>query len=237
MKCTNSRILLLLLAGLSSCGIIKDTPKYQLDDGFYKSNIFKLLTNIVYVSNTEDTVFIYYISPKTKNPDTVNYSKRTFPQVFPNNVLRSNIFKQASFDIDFLTIPFKYRPAQKDFPRQFNTNLNGVVYLGYRNDIYQLRYKNTMLKKYQRQTWHYGFSFGLFTGLGGTTMNPSVTNNHIVTEYDGVVWSKGVAGIIGVNNFTIGLAVGFDDLLDNNKKIWLYQRKPWIGFAFGLNLN
>ena len=68
-------------------------------------------------------------------------------------------------------------------------------------------------------------------------MNPWVTNNQIVTEYDGVVWSKGVAGIIAINNFTIGLAIGFDDLLDNNKKYWIYQAKPWVGFAFGLNLN
>ena len=68
-------------------------------------------------------------------------------------------------------------------------------------------------------------------------MNPSVTNNQITTEYDGLVSSKGLAGIIGINNFTIGLALGYDNLLDANKKKWIYQGKPWIGLAFGLNLN
>ena len=68
-------------------------------------------------------------------------------------------------------------------------------------------------------------------------MNPWVTNNRIAIEYDGVVWTKGVTGIIGLNNFTTGLAVGWDHLLDRNMAYWIYQGKPWIGFVFGLNLN
>ncbi|WP_165940196.1 MULTISPECIES: hypothetical protein [Dyadobacter] len=58
-----------------------------------------------------------------------------------------------------------------------------------------------------------------------------------MSEYDGLVWGKGIAGIIGINNFTIGLAIGFDNLLDKNKQVWIYQGKPWLGLAFGLNLN
>ena len=237
MTFKNSPVLFIFLAGCLGCGIIKDTPKYQLSDGFYKSKIFQQPAKKVYADNREDTVFIYHVNTKTKLPDTSVHLKINFPQLLVNDNAKSHLLKQASFDIDFLTIPFKYRPAQKYFPRQFNTNLNGVIYLGYRNDIYQFRYKQIPLKNFQRHTWHYGFSFGLFTGLGGTSMNPWVTNNQIVTEYDGVVWSKGVAGIIAINNFTIGLAIGFDDLLDNNKKYWIYQAKPWVGFAFGLNLN
>jgi hypothetical protein len=68
-------------------------------------------------------------------------------------------------------------------------------------------------------------------------MNPWVTENQITQEYDGVVWSKGIAGIIGIDNFTIGLALGWDHLLDKNKNYWIYQGKPWLGLAFGLNLN
>ena len=115
--------------------------------------------------------------------------------------------------------------------------MNGAVYFGHRTDVYRLNYKKTPLHQFQRRIEHYGFSFGLITGLGGTTMNPSVTNSQISSEYDGLVWSKGIAGIFGVNNVTIGLALGYDDLLDNNKQYWIYQRKSWIGMAFGLNLN
>ncbi len=221
----------------SSCKTGRETSKYQLSDGYYKGTTFSNQHNTVYIDNSEDTISIYLIQRQTKSIDTLNEFKKTFPQLSSDFSLLPATFKQASFDIDFLTIPFKYRPVQKDFPRQFNTNLNGALYLGYRSDIYQLRYIKTPLKNFTRQTLHYGLSFGLFTGLGGTTMNPSVTTNQITAEYDGAVWSKGIAGIIGINNFTIGLAFGYDDLLDNNKKKWLYQSKPWLGLAFGLNIN
>lgn len=228
---------LLCLLGLYSCRITNELPKYQLSDGYYKSNIFEQQSKIVYIDNSEDTISIYLADPSTKTVDLLSPSKRTLPQLASRLTLESTMFRQASLDIDFLTIPFKYRPRQYEFPRQFNTNLNGAVYVGYRNDIYQLRYEKTPLKYYQRQTRHYGYSVGLLTGLGGTAINPSVTNNQVMIEYDGIVWSKGIAGIIGVNNFTIGLAVGFDNLLDYNKLHWLYQSTPWLGLAFGLNLN
>ena len=222
---------------LISCATIIPTSKYQLSDGYYKSKLFNNKQNPVYIYNKEDTINIYLINRFTKSFDTLINVSKSFPNLVTAFSLPPATFKQASFDIDFLTIPFKYRPGQEDFPRQFNTNLNGAVYVGYRNDVHRLVYKKTPFNNLQRNTQHYGFSFGLFTGVGGTTMNPSVTNNQIVNEYDGVVWSKGIAGIIGINNFTIGLAVGYDDLLDNNKKKWFYQGKPWFGLAFGLNLN
>lgn len=44
-------------------------------------------------------------------------------------------FQQNSLDIDFLTIPFKYRFPLADMPRQFTSSLSGGIYLGYRTDI------------------------------------------------------------------------------------------------------
>ena len=237
MKFSTASTWILFISVLSSCASVRDTPKYQLSDGYYKSRLFNTDYHRVYVDNNDDSIAIYQADSHTKSIDSFINNKKMFPQLASKDFYTSTTFTQASFDVDFLTIPFKYRPAPKDFPRQFNTNLNGVIYIGYRNDVYQLRYKKTPLHHYQRQVQHYGFSFGFITGLGGTTMNPSVTNTQITSEYDGVVWSKGIAGIFGVNNFTIGLAVGYDDLLDNNKKYWIYQRKAWVGLAFGLNLN
>lgn len=68
-------------------------------------------------------------------------------------------------------------------------------------------------------------------------MSPTNTGGRLPDEYDGIVWSKGVATIFAVNNFTLGLAFGFDNLLDENRRIWLYESKPWAGLTFGLNLN
>ncbi len=109
--------------------------------------------------------------------------------------------------------------------------------MGYRTDTYVLHYKDSPLGISKRNITHFGFSFGGYMGMGGTAMNPWVTNDQIALEYDGVVWTKGLAGIIALNNFTTGLALGWDHLLDKNKKYWIYQGKPWIGFVFGLNLN
>ncbi|MDX5480835.1 MAG: hypothetical protein LPK07_04055, partial [Hymenobacteraceae bacterium] len=64
-----------------------------------------------------------------------------------------------------------------------------------------------------------------------------VTQGAIGYEYEGMVWLNGIAGIVGVNNITLGLAVGLDHLFDRNRHDWIYQHKPWIGLAFGLNLN
>jgi hypothetical protein len=169
--------------------------------------------------------------------DSVKAGKNSYPQQVSGESINQHNFRQTSFDIDFLTIPFKYRPVSNSLPAQFNTNLNGAVYIGFRNDIYRLWYKKTPLNNYIRQTTHYGFSVGLFSGFGGTAMNPWVTDDQISSEYDGLVWLKGIAGILGVNNFTIGLALGWDNLLDKNNKVWIYQSKPWLGLAFGLNLN
>ena len=225
----------MLISALSSCAAV-DTPKYKLSDDYFKTSAFKGESKKVYIDSSEDTIFVYRTDSRSSVLDTLT-GKYDFPQITSQAEIKSAYFRQASLDLDFLTIPFKYRPTQSGLPQQFNTNLNGAVYLGRRDDIYHLSYRRTPLGKYQRQISHYGISYGVFTGFGGSAMNPSVTNNHISVEYDGLVWGKGVAGIIGINNFTIGLAVGFDHLLDKNKKVWIYQGKPWPGLAFGLNLN
>lgn len=224
----------ILCIGFVSCSIIRDTPKYSFSDGIYTSQQTK-----VYVNNMDDSIYVYPLSSKTNSflYDSVQRKRTAFPQ--KKSVIRipSQKFNQASFDIDFLTIPFKFRSAVKSLPAQFNTNLNGAVYLGYRNDAYRLWYKKSPLNDYNKKTTHYGFSFGLFTGLGGTAMNPWVTENQVAAEYDGVVWSKGIAAIIGIDNFTVGITAGWDHLLDKNKKYWIYQGRQWFGLAFGLNLN
>ncbi len=68
-------------------------------------------------------------------------------------------------------------------------------------------------------------------------MNPFVTNNNVQYEYDGVVLTKGIAGMIGIGNLTFGAAIGLDHLMDKNHKVWTYQAKTWTGFTVGLNLN
>jgi len=229
-----------ILLTLCSCNVFKESSKYEFSNGIYKTKVENQTKQKVYVHNEEDNITIYPVKKDESNSfmiDTTLNKAQVYSISKTNDLEKSKLITQTSFDIDFLTIPFKYRPKQKDLPNQFTTNLNGAVFLGHRTDIYNLKYKKNPLSKLERKITHYGLSFGLFSGIGGTAMNPSVTQEQISKEYEGVVWSKGIAGIIGINNFTIGLAIGFDDLLDSNKKHWIYQQKAWYGLAFGLNLN
>lgn len=229
-------LFILLLA--SGCSVIRQSPKYDFADGIYVSKVLGKDRAKVYVDNAEE-IYVYPLR-KTTGGYLVDSSTKK-PIIFTKTKLDSMwanpSFRQNSFDIDFLTIPFKYRFSVNGFPRQFNANLNGAIYLGYRSDIYVLHYATNVLHSPTRHTTHIGFSFGTFSGLGGTAINPSVTNNLLTIEYDGLVWSKGVSGIIALNNFTMGLAFGWDHLLDDNKSKWLYHNKSWIGFVFGLNIN
>jgi hypothetical protein len=79
-------------------------PKYQLSDDFYlfktKGDTYKKA--FAYVS--EDTILVY--SPSDlKNP-------------LPVNPLKQLYFAKPSFDVDVMTVPFKYRRGNYQLPRQ-----------------------------------------------------------------------------------------------------------------------
>lgn len=68
-------------------------------------------------------------------------------------------------------------------------------------------------------------------------MSPTTTAHQTDEEYDGVVLQKGIAGVIEVNNFTLGIALGFDNLLSSDRKIWIYENKPYFALSVGLDIN
>lgn len=222
---------------LSSCSVMQKTAKKDLNNGYYTQYIGKLKQK-VYIDVENETVYIY---PTTIINNQLRIDTNTISKFYNREILlpykQVTSFSKPSLDVDFLTIPLKYRTRQKDVPQQLNTNLNGAVYVGYRTDKYVLKYIENPKGKADRNINHVGFSLGVFTGLGNTFISPTTTYNNLQQEYDGIVWSKGFAGIVAVNNFTLGIALGFDNLIDNNKNIWIYQSKPWLGLAFGLNLN
>jgi hypothetical protein len=224
---------------LTGCGVVKDTSKHAFVNGYYTSRLIGSNRTKVYVANVNDSIYVYLLAANS-HPITIDTSRSkqlSFPSASATMPDRNYRFLQTRFDIDLLTTPFKIRPAKQSLPTQFNTNLNGVVYLGYRSDLYMLQYERTPLSMYNRKITHYGFSIGGFTGFGGTDVSEHVTEQQVSAEYSGIVWTKGLAAILGVDNITIGLVAGWDNLLDNNRRFWIYQVKPWIGLAFGLNLN
>lgn len=227
---------LLFLFVFDSCGVFQKTAKQELTDGYYLERT-KNAVDKVYVDVEENNILIYSTSPENAFGIDTSKVHRSFNLTLDDPQRIDFKLVQTSFDLDFLTIPVKYRFSTGNVPPQLNAGLNGSVYLGFRKDVYRIEYVRNPLKTSSRRTVHLGYSFGLFTGIGNSFLSPTTTSDQIQQEYDGIVWSKGVAGIFAVNNFTVGLVLGFDYLLDKNKTVWIYQNKPWIGIALGLNLN
>lgn len=227
----------ILTGALSGCAVVKKTAEHDLASGFY---IQKTAGEQVKVyGDTEqadiriyrviegdnqlfaDTLFqtdLYLKEAKSPHPAGVTLVKRTF-------------------DLDVLTTPLKWRFAMAGIPPQMNATVNGSIFAGYRTDIYKISYQPDPLRTAVRHVNRVGYSVGLFSGIGNTWLSPSTTGGQLAYEYDGIVWSKGVAGIIGINRLTVGITVGTDHLADGNREVWIYQGKPWIGLSFGLNLN
>jgi hypothetical protein len=222
----------LIILSFVSCSSLKDHAKYGLHDGFYNSS-----GNVVYSSLQEDTLKIFeagYLAKQKAITDKNSF--QTFPS--RSGSLPSSIkLKKNSFDLDVLTIPFKYRPRRPSLSNQLTTNFNGAVYIGHRSDIYKVFYEPVPLGGHTRKINHFGYSIGLFSGIGAAAMNPWVTQYQINDEYESVVFSKGISAIIGFNNVSFGIGLGNDHMIDKNKKLWIYQGKPWLGLIVGLNLN
>ena len=212
----------------TGCATLQNNAKYDLAEGTYQLKIDNKKFNC-YVENNGDSIKITNLSSKisTSLPEQIN--------IFSSVKQR---FIKPSLDVDILTTLLKIRPKLKEvIPAQLNTAFNGNVYIGHRTDIYQISYRQNPLGNYKRKINHFGFSGGVFVGLGNTSMTSTTTNNAIATEYEGIILQKGVAGIIALNKLTIGLSLGFDNLLDTNQDFWIYQNKPWYGLMLGLNLN
>jgi hypothetical protein len=212
----------------SSCKILQPSMKNVLENGNYEFSNTDSSTKKVYLNNrNEDLVLSSYDIDSTELHllNESNYFLKTI-----------SLNQKNLLDIDLITTPVKFRTGQSMMQPQLNSSLNASIYIGLRNNYNLISYKKGY-NKYQRYISSYGLSYGLFAGLSNTSMNPWVTNEHISKEYDGVVFTKGVSGIIGLNKFTIGLSIGIDNLLDPNKKYWIYEGKPWAGVSFGLNIN
>lgn len=228
-----------LLMSLASCRSLTESAKYGLQNGYYRASSETGENRPVYVYVHEDTLMAFPVRRLRgqRQIDTSRQVRRNFPEVTVSTPPEEFIIKEYSYDLDVLAIPFKYRPREGDMPRQLTTQLNGALYTGFRTDRYRVSYESTPIGRYRRDITHYGYSIGIMTGIGAETITPWVTQDRIPGEYDGVVWLNGLGAIIGINNFTFGMALGMDYLLDSNRRVWIYQTEPWFGLTFGLNLN
>lgn len=235
----NSRYLLYLFCCsflavlLNGCMVWKKSTPSDLTDGFYKYGKGQE-KQVVYLDLEEQEIQWY----KTTHANQ-QYSVDTLQpiRIEQLDASASVVFSTSGLDIDLLTIPFKLRASASGVPAQLNTNLSGAIFFGHKTDVYKVDYGRSPLNEPTRHINHFGYSLGIFTGIGNTAMTPTTTGNAISTEYDGIVWLKGVSAIFAINNISVGLTLGFDNLLDRDNDVWIYESKPWLGLALGLNLN
>lgn len=204
---------LITLAGCAGLG------KYQLKNDYYEFHQPGQPSTKVFVRVKQDSIEVTKLDEST--------------QVVGG---QDEYFIKKSFDIDVMTVLFKYRPSSMGFPRQINSSFNGNLYVGYRIDRFWLDYKNTpagLVKELK----HSAITVGGFGGIGTAFISPWSTNYQTTDEYDGVVLTRGLAVMVGFNRLTVGLGVGWDNLTDRDKNIWIYQNKPWYGLTLGLNIN
>jgi hypothetical protein len=229
-------VTIVLIFILSSCETLKQSSKYQFADGFYKTRLNGKVKN-VYVLAGSDTIKAYGKTDlAAKKIDSTKAILIGFPSKKPDK-FQALSFSSKTFDIDVLTVLFKYRPPANGFPPQFNATFNGAAYFGYRTDVYKLSYKQTPMHVFNRTVTHYGYSMGVFTGLGTARVDEFDTNNALSIEYDGLVNLSGIALILAVDKLTAGITLGVDHLLDKNHLLWVNNGKAWIGLSIGLNLN
>lgn len=223
---------------ISGCETLRESSKYGFNEGFYSYKAGKEKSEKVYVVATPDTIKVYNPGDLFRGRvDTIKSISIAFPSNIKPLEFKNYVFTKKTFDLDLLTVLFKYRPSVSGFPNQLNATFNGAVYAGYRTDIYKLSYKTGPLRSDKRTITHYAYSLGFFSGISTARIDEYVTLNRLNIQYDGFVNQSGIAAIIALDKLNFGLTYGYDYLLDKNKDVWIYQLKSWFGLSLGLNLN
>jgi hypothetical protein len=210
--------IIVIILSCASCASLRN-PRHQLSDGHYRLKENGSKSKKVFVQAADDTLVVYKDNKIHEAP-----------------ILHNSKFIKHSFDLDLVTIAFKYRPSSMGFPRQLTADFNGNVYLGYRTDQFT-KFAEQTPAGVRKSMRHRGFTIGAFAGLGSSAITPWTTNYRTTDEYSALVLTKGLAVMAGVNTLTVGLAVGWDTVTDRDKDIWIYQNKPWYGVSVGLSIN
>lgn len=192
-------IIILLFTGLTACTSLQESSKYNFESSKYYNTLIPAAGNKVYIDVEENSIRVFPISTAT-GEERISLEPTGIFTETQASYNKNYTFYNPSFDLDILTIPLKFRFQSEEMPRQLTTNFNGNLYLGFRNDMYGIKYGRSPLGVIQRRIHHFGFSMGGIAGLGSEPVNPWVTREMIDIEYDGVVLSTGIAGIIGLTD-------------------------------------
>jgi hypothetical protein len=227
-------ILFVLMLFFHSCSVMEKSSIHGFNSGYYKLKSGMENTEKVYVNVAEEIIDVYSLSENQPDRNEMMTISLLRTDTSFNSPL---LFIKKSLDIDITTVLFKYHPSVHELPAQLNTDFNAALYAGWRRDNYRIKGNKDPLGKNQYEIVNRGFDFGLFAGTGTTLISPFTTNNARADEYNGFALQFGLAGFIESNVASFGIAAGFDYLLSPDRDIWIYNKKPWLGFIIGIALN
>lgn len=228
-------IAICVIGVLSSCNTLEKASLHGLNSGYYQLKSDDINAQDVYLDVTDEKIDLYHHIKRQldkKQFMTIPLNTTTDSLVFDPMV-----FKKQSLDVDITSIILKYRSSVSGLPAQLTTDLNMALYVGWRYDYYNIRSKRDPLGRSYHKISNRGYDFGVFAGPGSTLISPFTTQNKRADEYNGMIIQTGIAGFIESNVASFGLAIGYDYLLNSDRKIWIYNNKPWVGFIVGIALN
>jgi hypothetical protein len=157
----------------------------------------------------------------------------------------SDDYKSLSYytikpQIGAITIPLKIRPPYKD-PSQavrdsFPYQVEAGVSIGFSAGVKFQKTKFQGTKNVFGRNIHVSSLVpGAYVSLGGSDISKTNTRPAIIFGQKAAVLSKGFYLVYGVNNFSLGASVGWDNAYGINKDKWIFQNKVWYGVVVALN--
>lgn len=227
-------MLIAAIAALSSCSTLENASMHGFKNGYYKLQNEGKGSEEVYVDIREDTIDVYPVrdkKPERNTLMTVSLSPSDSQLIAPL------VFRKNSLDIDITSVLLKYRPSVYGLPAQLNTDFNVALFAGWRLDRFKIKATMDPLGRGQPKIRNLGYDFGFFAGPGATTISPFTTRNQRTDEYNALIIQTGFAAFIESNIASFGVSVGIDNLMNPDRSVWIYTRKPWVGFIVGIALN
>jgi hypothetical protein len=232
MRRSNLLVFSLILYLSVSCVSLGKLTRHDFDSGFYNLKRQESEPARVYTEVIDDSIIVYPVQSEGKKvfPNTSISTGTRISRIKSDNYFYKSCFVNNSVDIDVTSVLFKLRNSMDDVPTQFSADLNIAIYAGLRKDFYRVITPVSSYHEEKSSIRQIGFDLGIFAGIGSSTVNPTVTNNAESLTYDALVFQKGFAGFISFNKMSVGLAVGFDNLVDKSRSSWIYNQKPYLGF-------
>jgi hypothetical protein len=219
---------------LPSCSILEKASSHGFEGGNYTMKQAGKKNMSVYVESSENDINVYERYEEGVQPHSCLF----IPQGIQDSVCHIPVkFTKQSLDIDITSVLFKVRPANSGIPLQLTADFNAALYMGWRYDTYSVRSKSTPLGQCDYSMINRGFDIGCFAGLGTTPVNPFFTSNKVDREYSAMILQYGLGAFLESSVASFGLSFGADHMLGPDRRQWIYQNRPWLGFIIGIALN